>query len=104
MPIIGVEAIGNYCEILAFDKAVASQCIEKCNGGRRLTGGGNQEAEAINTARLLRLRRKRPRRRAADERNELAPPHSITSSAATRTVCGTLMPSVLAALRLRTNW
>src|SRR5262249_11957377 len=36
--------------------------------------------------------------------NELAPPHSITSSAATCTVCGTLMPSVLAALRLRTNW
>ena len=53
----------------------------------------------------LRARRQRPRGcGTAEQRDELASPHSITSSAATCTVCGTLMPSVLAALRLRTNW
>src|SRR5882757_9774644 len=38
--------------------------------------------------------------RATEQCNELAPLHSITSSAATSSVCGTVRPSVLAVLRL----
>src|SRR5262245_35160732 len=51
---------------------------------------------------LLRPRSQRPcRRRAAEQRNDLAPPdHSITSSARARSVGGTSMPSALAVLRL----
>src|SRR5262249_8677977 len=54
--------------------------------------------------RLLRARRERPRRRcAADEGDELAAPHSITSSARASSVGGTSRPSALAVLRLITN-
>src|SRR5262245_16250090 len=55
----------------------------------------------------LRPRRQRPGGcRAADERDELATPHhSITSSAATSSLSGTVMPSILAveALRISSN-
>src|SRR5262245_49088730 len=50
---------------------------------------------------LLRARRKRPRRCAAKQRDELAPSHSITSSARPDKGSGTVMPSALAVLRLR---
>jgi hypothetical protein len=51
--------------------------------------------------RLLRPRRERPcGRRAAEQRDELAPPHSITSSARASSVAGTSRPSALAVLRL----
>ena len=53
--------------------------------------------------RLLRPRRKRPRRRRAEERDELAPPHSITSSARASRIGGTSMPSAFAVLRLMTS-
>src|SRR5262245_35919897 len=52
--------------------------------------------------RLLRARPERPRRRAADERDEVALPHSITSSARASSVAGTSIPSALAVLRLIT--
>ena len=42
-------------------------------------------------------------RRAAEKRDELAPSHSITSSARTSSVGGTSSPSALAVLRLMTN-
>ena len=49
-------------------------------------------------------RRQRPRRcRAAEQRDELAPLHSITSSAATCSVSGTVRPSPLAAFKLMTS-
>src|SRR5262250_4000286 len=41
--------------------------------------------------------------RAADERDELAPLHSITSSARASSVGGTSMPSALAVFRLMTS-
>jgi hypothetical protein len=43
---------------------------------------------------LLRARRDRPRRRAAEERDELAALHSITSSARAMSVGGTSRPSL----------
>src|SRR5258708_20269340 len=54
--------------------------------------------------RLLRARRERPgRRRAAEKRDEIAAPHSITSSARASKIGGTSMPSALAVLRLMTS-
>src|SRR5262249_37870405 len=44
-------------------------------------------------------RHERPRHSAAEQRDELAPPHSITSSAATWRVSGIVSPSALAVLR-----
>jgi hypothetical protein len=49
---------------------------------------------------LLRARRERPRRRAAEQRHELAPPHSITSSARTKNDSGIASPIALAVRRL----
>src|SRR4029453_1196893 len=54
--------------------------------------------------RLLRARRQRPRRRRADEqRDELPPFHSITSSARGSSVGGTSRPNVLAVFILITS-
>ena len=53
--------------------------------------------------RLLRARREWPRRRAADERDERAPFHSIVSSATNSSALGTSMPRALAVCRLMTN-
>src|SRR5262249_57795452 len=54
--------------------------------------------------RLLRVRRQRPRgSRAAEQRDELAAFHSITSSALNRTAVGSSRPSDLAVLRLTTS-
>src|SRR5262249_34905799 len=53
---------------------------------------------------LLRTRGERPRcRRAAEQCDELAPLHSITSSARASSVGGTSRPSARAVLRLMTN-
>src|SRR5262249_31328116 len=51
--------------------------------------------------RLLRARRQRPRhRRAAEQRDELAPSHSITSSARSKIVVGTSRPKAFAVRKL----
>jgi len=53
---------------------------------------------------LLRARRERPRAcRAAEQRDEVAPLHSITSSAVASSLSGTVRPSVFAVLRLITS-
>jgi hypothetical protein len=56
-------------------------------------------------ARLLRTRHERPcRRRAAEQRDELAPvTHSITSSARASSIGGTVRPSALAVIRFTTR-
>src|ERR1035437_11101728 len=59
-----------------------------------------QHSDSREFARLLRTRRERPRSRPAEKRNELATPHSITSSAVASNVGGISRPSVLAAFRL----
>src|SRR5262249_34685230 len=61
----------------------------------------HKHADPFRPLALLRARRHRPRRRAAEERDDLAPPdHSITSSARASSVGGTSMPSALAVFRL----
>src|SRR5262245_33014147 len=60
----------------------------------------HQHADTTNSLRLLRACRERPCRRAAEQRDELAPRHSITSSATTSSACGTVRLSALAVLRL----
>src|SRR5262249_48177341 len=53
--------------------------------------------------RLLRARRERPCSRAAEQGDELAAPHSITSSARRRKASGIFSPSTLAVVRLTTR-
>ena len=64
---------------------------------------GDQNAESTQSRALLRVRRQRPSRRAAEERDEFSPPHSMTSSASASSVGGIAMPSALAVLRLITS-
>src|SRR5262249_9144791 len=54
-------------------------------------------------ATLLRARRERPRYRSAEQRDELAPYHSITSSARASSVGGTSRPSAFAVFKLITS-
>src|SRR5262249_38531052 len=64
--------------------------------GLRRTDQNSDPPNAVNT--LLRPRSERPRRRrAAEQRDELAPPdHSITSSARASSLSGVWRPSALA--------
>src|SRR5262245_39768362 len=57
-----------------------------------------QHAETPHPIGLLRARRERPRRHAAEERDALAACQSITSSARASMVSGTVRPRVLAVL------
>ena len=61
---------------------------------------GAEVADAREGTALLSARRKRPNGRAAEECEERAPPHSITSSAAASRACGGSRPSARAVLRL----
>ena len=66
-------------------------CASGSSAGRFIS------APTRRTLGLLRARRQRPRgRRAAEQRDELAPLHSITSSARASSVGGTVRPSILA--------
>ena len=62
-----------------------------------------QEPDGGQLGGLLRAPRERPRCRTAEQRDELAPLHSITSSASNWIELGTSMPSALAVCRLMTN-
>ena len=63
----------------------------------------DQDANAPHPLALLRPRRERPSSRGPNERDELAPFHSITSSARASSVDGTSRPSAFAVLRLITS-
>src|SRR5262245_27763177 len=64
-------------------------------------GRAHEHADLPYALALLRARCERPRgSRAAQQRDELAALHSITSSARARTVSGTVRPRALAVLRL----
>src|SRR5262249_55547524 len=63
-----------------------------------------QHADPPQPFGLLRTRRERPYGgRTASNRDELAPPHSITSSAVASSEGGTVRPSAFAVLRLIAN-
>src|SRR5262249_16554992 len=68
-----------------------------------LGGGAEIEKPDHRHRRLLRARGERPCSRAAEKRDELAPLHSITSSASPSSGSGTVSPSALAVLRLMTS-
>src|SRR4029450_7146298 len=81
-------------DILALDIACLLQALAKSahtvrDRVRRLA----VEESDYRHRRLLRPRRKRPRRRAPEKRDELAAPHSITSSARAMRVGGSVTPS-----------
>src|SRR5215467_9092129 len=76
-------------DVAALDKAYAAKALAKPS--LHLRGSRTRAAAQIPHHRhcgLLRPRRERPRRRAAEQRDERAPPHSITSSARARTGAG----------------
>src|SRR5262245_42152979 len=91
-------------EVLAVDKAEPPQLVEQREMMRRVAWTGVQAADAISPPGFLRARRERPRhRRAAEQRDELAAFHSITSSARASSVGGTSRPSARAVCRLMMN-
>src|SRR5262249_19498596 len=63
-------------------------------------GRVHEHADTPNPLALLRPRRERPRRRTAEQSDERAPPHSITSSASASSLSGIWRPSAFAVLRL----
>src|SRR5262249_1463228 len=65
--------------------------------------GRAKKPDGRHLRRLLRARSERPRGRAAEKRHELAPFHSITSSARASSVGGISRPSILAVFRLMTS-
>src|SRR5262245_11021800 len=92
-------------DVLAFHEAEVVQALAERRGEVRgvLWRPAAHESDHWQP-RLLRPCRERPRRRrAAEQRDEIAPPHSITSSARASRVGGTSRPSALAVLRLITS-
>src|SRR5262249_38685544 len=85
--------------ITSFAQALPECGHQMCN----TFGPGGGEEPDHRHRRLLRARRERPRRRAAEQRDEVAAVHSITSSAMASTPGGTVRPSVLAVFKLITN-
>src|SRR5262245_27795925 len=91
-------------DVLAFDIAGFVQAFaDRCKEVRPAFGVW-KEVEMSNDRQWLLLRPygERPCHRAADKRDELAPSHSITSSARASRVGGTSRPSSFAVLRLIT--
>src|SRR6516165_5982340 len=91
--------------ILAFDVPAFADALPEC-GHKTCSVGGRRAAEEpdYRHRRLLRARRERPRgSRTAEQREELAAFHSITSSAVASSACGTLRPKTFAVCRLMTN-
>src|SRR6516164_4975281 len=81
------------------------QLIQECRQERCqcLLRPEREDRNVLDIA-LLRVRRERPGRRAAEQRDELAAlHHSITSSAMASTPGGMVRPRVLAVLRLMTS-
>ncbi len=93
--------------VLALDIAEVTQaCLQRLYPVRgRRRGTETQVPDPRDLRRLLRARRERPSEScAAEERDDIPPPHSITSSARPRIEGGIVRPSALAVLRLITSW
>src|SRR5262245_40424973 len=93
------------CNVLAVDKARVFQTLTERSQEVRVVAGRPAAEEPNHRHRcLLRTRRERPRRRASEQRDELAAPdHSITSSAMATSDGGTERPSMRAVSALMTN-
>jgi hypothetical protein len=87
-------------DVASFAPAEVLHSLAKCREASlslRVVADANQHPDALRPLTLLRLRHDRPRRRAAAKKcYELAPPHSITSSARASRLGGTSRPSILA--------
>src|SRR5262249_37014436 len=87
--------------VLALDEArfaqASSKCLHQMRGVLRRPGA---EITDHRHCRLLRARRERPRRRAAQDRDELAAPHSMTLSARSSMDSEIGSPTAFAAFRL----
>src|SRR5262249_58428540 len=82
---------------------IAPTCVELMLQARAIIGRQNVHEANYRHCWLPRTRCERPRRRAAEQHDELAALHSITSSASASSLSGTVRPSLLAVLRLMTN-
>src|SRR5262245_56002681 len=100
-PTLGANSNG----LVALDPGKLAQLLSEYVGEMALQGrrGGAQETDPGDLPSLLRPRRERPRRSAADQRDECAAVHSITSSARADSAGGTSRPNSFAVFRLITN-
>src|SRR5262245_61454383 len=91
--------------VLSLDVAGFAEALAKLGAkGRRGGRGAGADKTNCRYRRLLRPRRQRPRRAAAEQRDDFAPPHhSITSSARSTRPVGTSWPIALAVRRLMTS-
>src|SRR5262249_44224481 len=92
-------------DVAPFDPAKLAQSVDECINPLtvRVAPTRAKIPDGRQLARLLRARRQRPSRRSADERDELAPDHSITSSARRRIDVGNSRPIAFAVFKLTTS-
>jgi len=91
-------------DVLTFQVTeIAKTCLERLKFPGIAGSSSRTQKSDLRDLRLLRPRGERPHSSAAKHRNELAPFHSITSSALVCSACGTVSPSTLAVLRLITS-
>src|SRR5262249_56230300 len=86
--------------ILPVYVAGVPETLQKTTHIRREHVGGCAVKETHHGHRLLRVRRERPRSGDAEQRDELATPHSITSSARATKAGGTARTTAAPVLRL----
>jgi len=84
------------CDVLAVNEATFHETAMECRHYDRLGGDTAKIPDDWHFPLLLRARRERPSRCAAEQRDELAASHSMTSSARASSVGGTSMPRALA--------
>jgi hypothetical protein len=79
-------------KVATFDPAELTEPLHESRqpGATNRRSSGPQESESSHSVRLLRPRCDRPRRRAAEQRDDLAPLQSITSSAIESSDGGTI--------------
>src|SRR5262249_25688703 len=92
------------CDVLALHEAGLFQALaERGYSVRKRARRRCIEEPDHRHRRLLRARRERPRSRAPEQRDELAPVHSITSSARSNIDVGIVTPIALAVWRFTTS-
>src|SRR5262249_14146023 len=102
--VLAVQPVVRDHHVLALDGAgFVEAFMERGRIARGAIGRPNADEADDRHRRLLRARRKRPRRRGTKQRDELASLHSITSSAMASSPGGKLRPNAPAVLRLITN-